>query len=271
MSAGRRCPEEVAPGVYRVRTGRGALAANAYLVSSGAAWVLVDTGWPHQALGIRLAGEAVFGRESRPTALVLTHMHPDHSGSAPELSRLWGLQVHVHPEEMRFAPGRYLPEYANPLDRWVVGPLTRLVPPSRLEAWQAKGSLEGHAVAFAPAAGVPGLPEWECIPTPGHTPGHLALLRAGDGVLLSGDAVLTVDLNSPAGFLRAAPQLSGPPRYTTWDWSRAGASVDALAAHHPRVLAPGHGGSMRVTADDLHGLAERMREHGGAPGGHLHS
>ena len=25
-----------------------------------------------------------------------------------------------------------------------------------------------------PNAGVPGLPDWQIIPTPGHTPGHLA-------------------------------------------------------------------------------------------------
>ena len=37
------CPEEIAPGVYRVPTGRGLAGANVYLVRSGPGWVLIDT------------------------------------------------------------------------------------------------------------------------------------------------------------------------------------------------------------------------------------
>ncbi len=103
---------------------------------------------------------------TRPAAILLTHIHPDHSGSAPELARLRQLPVHVHPDELPFARGGYHPAYAHPLDRWVVGPLLRLMPRRNLETMQARNSLEGIAVAVDPEAGVPGLPGWECIPTP---------------------------------------------------------------------------------------------------------
>jgi len=43
MAAVKPCPEEVAPGVYRVETGRMITEANVHLVRSRPAWVLVDT------------------------------------------------------------------------------------------------------------------------------------------------------------------------------------------------------------------------------------
>ncbi len=67
----------------------------------------------------------LFGKGTRPAAILLTHIHPDHSGSALELARIWDLPVHVHPRELPLASGRYLPQYGNPLDRWLIAPLLR--------------------------------------------------------------------------------------------------------------------------------------------------
>ena len=130
---------------------------------------------------IEAAAESVFGAGTRPAAIVLTHIHPDHSGSALELARLWALPVYVHPAELVLARGGYLPEYGNPLDRWLVAPLLRLMPRRAVEASRSRSSLEGTARAFDPAAGVPGLPDWQAVPVPGHTPGHVAFPRQGPG------------------------------------------------------------------------------------------
>lgn len=80
----------VAAGVHCLRTGPWRLASNVYLVESGSSWVLVDAGWPGQASVIRSAAESLFGRGTRPAAILLTHVHPDHSGSAAELARPGG-------------------------------------------------------------------------------------------------------------------------------------------------------------------------------------
>ena len=85
------------------------------------------------------------------------------------------------------------------------------------------------AVWFDPGAGVPGLPGWQCIPTPGHTPGHVAFFRGGDRVLITGDAVLTVNLNSAYDFLAGKHRVSGPPYISTWNWPAAKESVAVLA------------------------------------------
>jgi glyoxylase-like metal-dependent hydrolase (beta-lactamase superfamily II) len=232
--------EEIAEGVHWVATGRGVAGSNVYLVRSGRSWVLVDTAWPGRGPMICEAAASVFGSSRPPAAILLTHIHPDHSGSARQLAETWSLPVHVRPEELPMAAGELLPEYANPLDRWLVGPVLRLLPRRRVVAMQAKGSLVGMARALPPDV-VPGLPGWEAIPTPGHTPGHVAFFRPEDRVLLTGDAVLTVNLNTLPGLLWEKPQVSGPPRYTTWDWTSARRSVEVVAALDPLVLAPGHG------------------------------
>jgi len=237
-------PEEIAAGVYRVETGRGLTGANVYLVRSAPGWVLIDTGWPHRGQLIRAAAESLFGPGTRPAAIALTHIHPDHSGSALELARMWDLPVYVHPDELVLAPGGYLREYGNPLDRWLIAPVLGLLPRRMVEASRSRHSLEGTARAFDPAAGVPGLPDWQAVPTPGHTPGHVAFFRGRDRVLITGDAVLTVDLNSVRGLLAGKHGVAGPPYVSTWDWPAARRSVAALAGLEPAVLACGHGRPM---------------------------
>ncbi len=255
-------PEEIAPGVHRVATGRGLTGVNVYLVRSGPGWVLIDTGWPHRGLAIRAAAESAFGAGARPEAVVLTHIHPDHSGSALELARLWDLPVYVHPDELVLAPGGYLPEYGNPLDRWLIAPLLRLLPRRAVEASRSRNSLEGTARAFDPAAGVPGLPGWQAVPTPGHTPGHVAFFRPADRVLITGDAVLTVNVNSVPDLLTGRHRASGPPYISTWNWPAAKRSVAVLASLHPDVLACGHGRPMTGpgTAASLTAFSDALSE-----------
>jgi glyoxylase-like metal-dependent hydrolase (beta-lactamase superfamily II) len=237
----RERAEAIAPGVYRLETGRGLTESNVYFVQSGPSWVLIDAAWRNRGPIIQTAAESLFGVGTRPAAFLLTHFHPDHSGSALELARLWELQVHVHPDELQFAAGGYNPAYAHPLDRWVVAPLLRLIPRRKLQALQARDSLEGTAVAYDQAAPLPGLPDWECIPTPGHTPGHAAFFRRDDGVLITGDAIITVNANSLFDLLRHRHGVFGPPWITTWSWPLVEQSIARLGELQPTVVAGGHG------------------------------
>jgi glyoxylase-like metal-dependent hydrolase (beta-lactamase superfamily II) len=256
-------PRQVAPGVWLVTLGRSAAASNVYLVGSETAWTLVDAGWASSAAAIRAAAELVFGPGARPEAILLTHIHPDHSGSAGALARPWAVPVYVGADELPMAAGRYLPQFAMPLDRWLVAPLLRLLPARARARIEAANSITDVARPLDPRAGVPGQPEWTWVPTPGHTPGHVAYLRPRDGVLIAGDAVLTVNLNSVGGALSGRQRVAGPPWYTTWDWLAAKRSIRALADLEPQVLAPGHGRPMTVgTAAALHALAQdRPRAH----------
>jgi glyoxylase-like metal-dependent hydrolase (beta-lactamase superfamily II) len=256
-------PQQVAPGVYLVTIGRGAASSNVYLVGSESGWTLIDAGWASSAETIKTAAEAVFGPDARPAAILLTHIHPDHSGSAGALARSWQVPVYVGAEELPMAAGKYLAQYAMPLDRWLVAPAMRLLPSRTRTRIEAENSITDVVQPLDRQAGVPGLADWQWVPTPGHTPGHIAYLRGGDGVLIAGDAALTVDLNSLGGVLFGRQRVAGPPRYTTWDWPAAKRSIRALADLEPRVLLPGNGRPLTAgTAAALHALAYgRPRAH----------
>jgi glyoxylase-like metal-dependent hydrolase (beta-lactamase superfamily II) len=265
---------EIAPDVYCLGP-RGRSQTDVYFVRSGSSWALIDTGWAKDGPSIRKAAESVFGADTRPASILLTHSHPDHAGSALQLARMWDCPVYVHPDELPLATGDFsaLTAYAGPLDVWVILPLMRAMGRRRRrEAMLSKSSLSDAARAFEPSAGVPGLPGWECIPTPGHTPGHVSFLRTSDHVLITGDAVVTVKLNSLSGLLLQRQGLSGPPWYTTWSWRAAKESVATLAGLEPNVLAGGHGtpmtgaqtaGALRAFADHFSGRATTGDAKGG--------
>jgi glyoxylase-like metal-dependent hydrolase (beta-lactamase superfamily II) len=240
--------KEIADGVYCMEAGKGFMRSNVYFVRSGSSWVLVDTGSANCGELIRQAADSVFGLDARPSSILITHDHPDHAGSALELFRIWGCPVYVHRDELPLATGGLstFEKFASPMDRWVVLPLLRAMPRRRVEAMISKSSLKGVVQAFDPAVGVPFLPDWKCILAPGHTPGEVAFLRPGDRVLITGDALLTVDLNSLLGYLRWILRLnrhrvSWPPWLSTWDWKIAKQSAITLARTSPSVLASGHG------------------------------
>jgi glyoxylase-like metal-dependent hydrolase (beta-lactamase superfamily II) len=257
---------ESALGVYCLEVGKGIMRSNVYFVRSGSSWVLIDAASANCGPLIQKTAESLFGADTRPTSILLTHEHPDHAGSALELARIWDCPVYLHPDELPLAVNRNLAtikNYANPLDRWLIIPMLRLMPRRRLESMLAKESLKEVARAFELGASVPGLPDWECLPAPGHTPGQVAFFRASDRVLIASDAVLTVDLNSLWGMLLWAlrinrPRVSGPPWYSTWNKRMAKQSVAVLAGLEPHVLASGHGVPMtgNGVSKELRALAE---------------
>ncbi|NTU65523.1 MAG: MBL fold metallo-hydrolase [Chloroflexi bacterium] len=251
-----------------MEVGKGISRANVYFVQSGSSWVLIDAGLAQCGELIRKTAESLFGVNIPPAAILLTHDHPDHAGSVRKLVSLWHCPVFVHPDEMPLTAIEDLStvrRYANPLDRWIIIPLLRVMPRQRVAAMFAQSSLKGVVRAFDPGAAVPGLPDWECIPTPGHTPGHVAFFRKRDRTLITGDALVTVDLNSLWGFLlwslhRNKQRVSGPPWYSTWRWLAAKESVAVLARLEPRVLACGHGIPMigDRTARELRAFADHF-------------
>ena len=105
----------VAPGVTQLRLKR---LFNVYFVETGAPseWVLVDTGLPGSEAAIRAAAGQLFG--DRPQAILLTHGHRDHSGSALALAMGWRVPVLVHPLELPYLTGQ---AFYPPLDPTVGG------------------------------------------------------------------------------------------------------------------------------------------------------
>jgi glyoxylase-like metal-dependent hydrolase (beta-lactamase superfamily II) len=250
---------EIADGVYCLRS-RG---SNVYLVAAGSTWVLIDAGWGRSGPAIRAAARAVFGGRVRPAAILLTHAHPDHAGAAAELARLWGVSMYVHRDDAPLLTRDALANWGllDPAARWAMAPLRLLLPRRTLERMTASDL--GDVIRPLPSDDqtVPALPDWRCVPTPGHSAGHVAFHRESDGVVIAGDAVLTAPLS---GLLSCAQKISPPPRVSTWDWRRAKRSVVVLAALRPRVLASGHGRPMAgpYVAGELQEFSDRFSDAG---------
>ncbi|NUT72860.1 MBL fold metallo-hydrolase [Pseudarthrobacter sp. C4D7] len=255
-------PREVASGVFLMTTGAGPMASNIYVVRSGAAWALVDCGWAGSAEPVRRAVENLLGPGVVPRAIFLTHIHPDHSGAAGALARFWEVPVYVGQSELPLAAGRYIPELSMPLDRWLVAPFLWSLPARARRRIESAGDITDVVQGLPQGGEVPGMPGWAAVPTPGHTPGHVAYWRAQDGILITGDAVTTVNLNSMRGVLLGAPDLCGPPWYTTWNRKTSMDSISRLADLGPRVIAPGHGQPLAMgVVPRLRAVAEGEKAH----------
>jgi glyoxylase-like metal-dependent hydrolase (beta-lactamase superfamily II) len=224
----------LAPGVARLPVG----IANVYFLgNTEGPWMLLDTGMPGGAAKIRAAAEERFGPDSKPVGIILTHGHADHAGSASELASAWDVPIYAHPLEFPYLTGETL--YPPP-DPTVGGPLAflcRFFPPNGFD-------LRPLLQPLPPDQTVPGLPDWNWLPTPGHAPGHVSLWRESDRIVLAGDALATVDLDSLPALLTQRPQITRPPSPITCDWGAARASVQMLAALDPAILGCGHGRPM---------------------------
>ena len=244
--------ERVASGVYRIRT----LIANLFIVETDepGGWVLVDAGVAGFAKRIRRWARRTVG-DRPPSAIVLTHGHFDHRGSLNELLRSWDVPVYAHPLEFPYLTGRRAYPPPDPsVGGGMMARLSFLYPRRPIEV--------GPRLLALPSDGrIRELAGWRWCHTPGHTPGHVALFRDDDRVLLAGDAVTTTRQESAAAVVMERPELRPPPAYFTIDWPTAEASVRSLAALEPNVLATGHGRVMRGESmrEALHDLARQFR------------
>ena len=99
--------------------------------------------------------------------------------------------------------------------------------------------------------------------TPGHSPGHIGLFRPSDRVLLTGDALVSVNMDSWIELIGAHPQLAGPPAPFTINWSAARSSIKELANLRPNVLGCGHG--VPISDSDLAERLEHFAQYFRAP------
>jgi glyoxylase-like metal-dependent hydrolase (beta-lactamase superfamily II) len=112
----------------------------------------------------------------------------------------------------------------------------------------------GPRVESLPVSDLPGLPGWEWLDTPGHSPGHISFFRRSDRVLLAGDALATMDMDSWTGLLTGRKELARGGTPYNMDWNKSQRSVETLAELQPSVLACGHGVPMSDST-----VAERLR------------
>lgn len=197
-------------------------------------FVLVDTGMPYSATRIKHAVENRYGAGARPTAIVLTHGHFDHAGSALALAEEWRVPVYAHRLEMPYLTGKSDYPPGDPTVGGAIAQMSRLFPRSGFD-------LKTHVYALPENGEIAEMRGWQILHTPGHTAGHIALWRENDRTLLAGDALATINLDSWTSQVTEKKEFCSPPKPFTTDWRAAHRSVERLAELEPRVVAAGHG------------------------------
>jgi len=243
----------VAPGVWGMKD----VFVNIYMILNpfDGTWVLVDAGLKWSTPKIKKMAQQLFG-DSKPSAIILTHGHFDHVGALENLIEEWNVPVYAHYLEIPYLTGKS--SYPPP-DPSVGGGLMSLMswlyPIGPINIWS-------HVNVLPENGGVPGLPEWRFLHTPGHTPGHISLYRESDGVLIAGDAFVTTKSESIISTMLQLKTVSGPPKYLTSDWTQARQSVKELMKLEPEVVATGHGKPMHGSEARrlLHKLSDKFYE-----------
>ena len=246
----------VGPGVWGSRI----LFANVYYIATPLAhqsrWVLVDAGLYGSAPRIIKAAEELFGKDVPPACIVLTHGHFDHVGALHALLEHWNVPVYAHSLELPYLDGRSSypppdPTVGGGLMSW----MSFMYPKKPIDITQHLREIPVNGI-------IPGMDEWQCIHTPGHTPGHISLFRDIDRTLIAGDAFVTTKQESVLSVMRQTQIISGPPAYFTQDWEAARQSVERLAQLEPEIVASGHGMPMygMYLRSGLHELADNFEE-----------
>lgn len=226
---------EVTSGVWHAR----AKHVGWMIVVDGNEVTLVDTGYPGDREAVMTSLERVGRRPADVAAVLLTHAHPDHLGSAEHLRTSVGSTVHVHEREAGHARGEWI-EQVSALT------LLRMGWRRDVRAWTrdilglkaTKAERLGAVETFAEEPlDVPGRPH--PVSTPGHTRGHAALHFADQGVLHVGDLMMTAHTMSR----RSGPQPA--MAFFDADHEQALKSMDHILGLSAEAVVVGHGPPFR--------------------------
>jgi glyoxylase-like metal-dependent hydrolase (beta-lactamase superfamily II) len=201
----------------------------------GGDWFLVDCGMPKCGAETIAAAEKRYGKDNPPKAIFLTHGHFDHVGGIVEILEKWDVRVYAHPLEMPFLTGQQeYPEPDSSVEGGLLAKLSSLYPHEPID-------ISGHVSPFPADESLPGLPEWQWLHAPGHSPGQVVFFREQDKILISADAFITVKQDSFYKVLVQKQEVQGPPRYLTTDWQAAWETVRKLKDLRPAIVIAGHG------------------------------
>jgi len=221
---------EVAPSLAYLKR----VFVNVAFLGDASGWLLVDAAIPGSRARIEAAARARFG-DAPPKAILLTHGHFDHVGSLQSLLEHWDVPVYAHPEEHPFLNGtRSYPPAQPRLTDGLMSLSSPLFPRKPID-------LGPRLRALPVDGGIPDLPGWRWIATPGHAPGHVSFWNEEERLLAAGDAFVTTQQESLLAALSQRAEMHGPPRYFTPDWTAAEASVKLLSELEPERAVTGHG------------------------------
>lgn len=248
-------PQEIIPNLYRLPVplpGNPLKELNAYLIRGRDRCLLVDTGFRQEACRQALFAQLKeLGLGPGDVDVLLTHLHSDHSGLAPEAA---GERGTIYISEVdrpaldctgeqrahrwdgltaRFADEGFPPDLLADMEH--TNPARSMAPPEsgRYESLTDGQVLEAGGFAL------------RCLLMPGHTPGQMCFWLEKEGLMFLGDHVL-FDITPNITAWPALPDALGA--YLE--------SLDRIRAYAPVRALPGHRGP-----GDLAARVDQLKEH----------
>jgi glyoxylase-like metal-dependent hydrolase (beta-lactamase superfamily II) len=222
---GRTPAIQLAPGVWRIPTAPASLINTFAFVDDDGQVTLVDAGVKRAAKRI-VAGLVHLGSNpSEVTRIIATHAHFDHVGGLNDIHGRTGARVAVHERDAAYVREGKAPVLDSKM--WL-GRLLRHGP--RSTPTQVDEELTDSQVVDVGG----GL---RVLHTPGHTPGHVALLHEPSGVLITGDAIWNM-----------ARRMTWPVKALCTDFAMTQQTAHVLAEVDYDVVAFTHGPEIRDNA-----------------------
>jgi glyoxylase-like metal-dependent hydrolase (beta-lactamase superfamily II) len=222
-------------GVYQLNGGM----VNSYIIDGDEGVTLVDTLVRGREGAIAQNLNEIGRSLADVRAILLTHSHFDHTGSAAAVKEASEAGVYAPEADTPAIEGAVRPPL--PPVRWYYQPMFWLsllfpdAPPVTVD----------HFVSEDAGERLPG--DLRAIDTPGHTPGHTSyLLDRGGGLLLVGDAAWTTkDGRVKRGYHRPTPEIDGSLRHL------AEFEFEIAAFCHSEPIRTQASGAFRTFAESL--------------------
>lgn len=228
---------EPAPGVHFVE----GPASNWIVVREGDGFLLIDGGYPADR-DLVLDSIRQLGLEPADAqAMLITHGHVDHTGSAAYFSRTFGTPILCSPEELAHVQGKEKHQVTIGqvlLRIWQPKVLRWMVHVIKAKALQAEPAVQAVAWTEQRLAGLPGSPR--AISVPGHTPGNVALLLPNAETIAVGDTFVS---GHPISSERGPQMLH---RMYHSDPAGALEATRRLEGVQANVILPGHGPALHM-------------------------
>lgn len=189
--------EEILPNLYRIEVplpGSPLKATNSYVVKGTERSLVIDTGWNREDCMVALiSGLKECGVDLRQADLFITHMHADHAGLMSAIAEE-GTKIYfgeADAEIIRYATHEHWDEMIDFASRcgFPREELERAIGNHPGRRYSPGNSLNLHVLKDGDTVSV-GDYLFECIETPGHTPGHICLYEHDKKVFICGDHIL---------------------------------------------------------------------------------
>lgn len=166
--------------IYQIDLG----VVNCFLLDDGGALTLIDTGIKGSEKKIFKALAGIGKKPADIKQIILTHLHPDHAGSAAVIQQMFNIPVYAHHKDAELIEqgiGMREPMTRTPgFISWLVYSLLLKKAPKTITPVSNVIKLNDEQL-------LPILSGIKVIHSPGHSAGHISLLFEKEKLLVAGD------------------------------------------------------------------------------------